>query len=78
MSLYPNKQELIASLFRYSMMAHGYIGTSSIDIARLQRDWRNFPLIVQMLKELPNEPSAPDKVDHIIRWILESIRTLQY
>lgn len=78
MSLYPNKTELLSNLFRYSMIAHGYRSASVVDLERLQRDWRNYPLIVEMLRELPPEPSSPEKIDAIIRWIIEAIKTLSY
>ena len=78
MALFPNKTELFSSLFRYSMIAHGFHATTTVDLVRLQRDWRNYPLVVEMLKELPPEPTDANKVDAVIRWILEAIRVLQY
>jgi hypothetical protein len=78
MSIYPNKNELIASLYRYSLMAHGFRPIATIDIARLKRDWRSFSLIVEMLNDLPEltESVNVQKVDRVVTWILDAIRVL--
>jgi hypothetical protein len=79
MALYPNKNEMMSSLYRYSLMCHGFKPIGTIDIPRLKRDWRNYSIVVEMLNDLPEQITESvnvQKVDKIISWILDVMKVL--